>query len=381
MTVILSFLLALNLGTLWPQFDPSPDTDTTNTGMTAPEYRLALPGYVFEFPRDHGAHPEFQLEWWYYTGMLGGGGQTFGYELTFFRMGTDRVAANPSAWNVDELHVAHFALSELTEGRFRYFERVHRSGPGIAYARSGGLDVKNESWTARLLDGPEGSESMALRAFADGILLELDLVGSKPPVVHGTDGVSQKADGAGRASHYYSMTRLDTTGILSIDGVMTTVRGESWMDHEFGTNQLAPEQVGWDWFSLQFDNGEEVMLYRLRREDGTIDRNSSGTAVDLSGRGLHLGNDDFDVVALRDWTSPASGATYRLDWDIEIPGLDAFLRVRPVMDGQELVTTRSTGIAYWEGAVEIEGTWRGQSVHGHGYVELTGYREDYRPDV
>ncbi len=349
--------------------------------LIEPGYRLALPGYVFEFPRDHGAHPEFQLEWWYYTGTLDGGGKRFGYELTFFRTGMDVVASNPSAWNVDELHVAHFALSELTDGRFQFFERVHRSGPGIAYARPGGLDVKNESWTARFVDGGEGPPTMALRAFADGILLELELVPLKPPVIHGADGVSQKADGAGRASHYYSMTRLDTTGTLSIDGVLATVRGESWMDHEFGTNQLAPEQVGWDWFSLQLDNGEEVMLYQLRREGGTIDPNSSGTAVDRDGGALHLTRAEFDVTALRDWTSEASGATYRIDWDIEIPGLDALLRVRPSIDGQELVTTRSTGIAYWEGAVEVEGTWRGQPVRGHGYVELTGYRADYRPDV
>lgn len=380
MMILWSVLLAMPSALFWVQF-PEVAANPVAPGVYEPAYRLALPGYVFEFPRDHGAHSEFQIEWWYYTGVLEGDGKRFGYELTFFRLGMDHIASNPSAWNVDELHVAHFALSELTDGRFRYFERIHRSGPGIAYARPGSLDVRNESWTVRLLEGAEAPGTMALRAFADGILLELDLVPSKPPVIHGTDGVSQKADGAGRASHYYSMTRLETTGTLSIDGALATVRGESWMDHEFGTNQLSSEQVGWDWFSLQLDNGEEVMLYQLRREDGTIDPNSSGTAVDPGGGGLHLGRDEFSVTALREWTSEASGAVYRLDWEIEIPGLDATLSVRPIMDGQELVTTRSTGIAYWEGAVDVEGTWRGQRVRGHGYVELTGYREEYRPDV
>jgi predicted secreted hydrolase len=383
--VSLPLLLTLvwgGLGASTEQTDPRSAEAGVEVTLTEPDYRLALPGYEYIFPRDHGAHPEFKLEWWYYTGTLEGeSGKRFGFELTFFRTGMDRVSNNPSAWNVTELHVAHFALSELTDGRFRFFERVHRAGPDIAYARPGTLDVRNENWTASLSETDEGAEAMALRAYADGILLELELVPRKPPVIHGTGGVSQKADGEGRASHYYSMTRMEATGILSMEGVATRVRGESWMDHEFGTSQLAPDQVGWDWFSLQLDNGEELMLYRLRRADGTIDANSSGTAVDLGGEGTHLSRDQFDVVSLRDWTSGASGATYRLDWNIEVPALGAVLRVRPLMDDQELVTTRSTGIAYWEGAVEIEGTWRGQPVRGHGYVELTGYREDYRPDV
>ena len=342
-----------------------------------PEYRRALPGYVYQFPRDHGAHPEYKLEWWYYTGHLEAeDGRQFGYELTFFRIGMDRVAANPSAWNVRELHVAHFALSDLANGEFRFFERVNRRGPGIAKTAAGTLDVQNESWTARLEDGV-----MKLRAYAGGILLELELASQKPPIVHGEDGVSPKADGMGQASHYYSMTRLQTDGLLSIDGRSVGVSGESWMDHEFGTNQLAPEQVGWDWFSLQLDNGEEVMLYQMRHRDGTIDRNSSGTLVATDGDTEHLNVDEFSVRSLRDWVSPKSETVYRLEWELEVPGIDGALRVIPLMDDQELFTVRSTGIAYWEGAVRVEGTWKGEPVTGKGYVELTGYSEAYRPSV
>ena len=345
--------------------------------VVEPAYRLALPGYEYQFPSDHGAHPDYKLEWWYYTGHLDAeDGRRFGYELTFFRIGMDRVAANPSAWNVRDLHMAHFALSDLTNGEFRFYERVNREGPGIAKARVGTLDVQNESWTARLEDGV-----MKLRAYADGVLLELELSSEKPPVVHGEEGVSQKADGVGQASHYYSMTRLETQGLLSIDGRAVGVSGQSWMDHEFGTNQLAPEQVGWDWFSLQLDNGEELMLYQMRRRDGTIDRNSSGTVVAANGETAHLSVDQFTVRSGRDWTSPRSDAVYRLEWELEVPGIDASLRVIPLMDDQELFTVRSTGIAYWEGAVRIEGEWNQEPVTGRGYVELTGYSERYRPGV
>jgi len=341
------------------------------------EYRVALPGYAYEFPRDHGAHPDYKLEWWYYTGHLDADdGRSFGYELTFFRIGMDRRSTNPSAWAVNDLHVAHFALSRLREGDFQYWERVNRAGPGIAHAAEGTLDVENAAWTATLEDGV-----MRLRAYADGILLELDLTSEKPPVIHGAGGVSQKADGVGQASHYYSLTRMRTEGLLSFNGAAVRVSGESWMDHEFGTNQLAANQVGWDWFSLQLDNGEELMLYRMRRADGSIDPNSSGTHVGVDGKAVTVQPGGLRVRSFREWASPRSGAVYPLDWEIELPDADATLRIVPLMDDQELYTVRSTGIAYWEGAVRIEGVWRGRRVTGRGYVELTGYGEGYRPSV
>jgi predicted secreted hydrolase len=346
-----------------------------------PNYRRALPGYEYEFPRDHGAHPDYKLEWWYYTGHLfTDAGRSFGYELTFFRFGMDQVADNPSAWNVRDLHVAHFALSEPEANddsqRFRFYERVNRGGPGIAHVSEETLDVGNESWTARL-DG----DVMKLRAYADGILLELELRSDKPPAIHGIDGVSQKADGVGQASHYYSMTRMETSGLVSIDGDAQIVTGESWMDHEFGTSQLAPEQVGWDWFSLQLDNGQELMLYQIRRSDGGIDHNSSGTVVAEDGPTRHLTSEQFSVDSFRSWESPETGAVYALDWAVEIPGENTRLRVTPRMDGQEMATIRSTGFPYWEGSVQVEGTWRGEPVLGQGYVELTGYGDGHRPEI
>ena len=354
----------------------SAQRDGTGRLFTA-EYRLALPGYDYEFPRDHGSHPDYKLEWWYYTGHLDAeDGRRFGYELTFFRLGMDKRSDNPSRWNIRDLHVAHFALSDLSDGTFRFYERLNREGPGIARASTGTLDVRNASWSATLED-----DVMRLRAYADGVLLELSLTSDKEPIVHGLNGVSQKADGVGQASHYYSMTRMATTGMLSIDGAPVDVSGESWMDHEFGTNQLAPEQIGWDWFSVQLDNDEEPMLYQLRHRDGSIDGNSSGTVIAADSATRHLSAPDFTIAALRDWASPKSEALYRIDWQIDIPSDDTSLRVIPLMDDQELVTTRSTGIAYWEGAVRVEGTWKGQPITGRGYVELTGYSDKYRPSI
>jgi predicted secreted hydrolase len=340
-------------------------------------HRLALPGYEYAFPRDHGAHPEFRLEWWYFTGHLdAGGGGSFGYELTFFRVGMDRRSDNPSAWRVDDLYMAHFAITDPARASFRFHERLNRRGPGIAHALEGTLDVRNGSWTARL-----DQETIALRAAGGGLLLELDLRPARPPVVHGTDGISRKGDGVGRASHYYSLTRLETRGLLGIDGEAFPVTGESWMDHEFGTNQLADDQTGWDWFSLQLDNGADLMIYVLRRADLSRDPNSSGTAVAPDGTVTHLIAEEFAVESMRRWPSPKSDAVYPLDWTIRLRQPEAELGLVPLMDDQELVTTRSTGIAYWEGAVHVEGAWEGQPVRGRGYVELTGYSEESRPDI
>lgn len=340
-------------------------------------YRLALPGYTYVFPRDHGAHPEFKLEWWYYTGNLRStDGHEFGYELTFFRTGMDQSFENTSAWQIRDLYMAHLAITDITENRFYYFEKLSRAGPGIAGAGAGTLDVWNQNWSARM-----DANAMKLVANAGEGALDLKLDPQKKPAIHGANGVSQKAEGAGRASHYYSMTRLSTKGALRIGARTFQVSGESWMDHEFGTNQLTEKQAGWDWFSIQLDNGTDLMLYQLRNRDGSLDPYSSGTVVAPDSRTIRLRLADFAASPGRKWTSSKTGTSYPIEWTIVLPGRATELRVTPVVDDQELVTTRSTGIAYWEGAVRITGTWEGKPVTGKGYVELTGYLEQYRPRI
>ena len=346
-------------------------------GQQTVNYRLALPGYVYSFPRDHGSHPDFKLEWWYYTGHVhSNDGRDFGYELTFFRTGMDRLYENPSSWRVRDLYMAHFAVTDITGKKFYYFEKLNRAGPGIAGAATGSLHVWNENWSAE-----SQGQAMKLTANAGAVAIELTLESKKAPAVHGIGGISQKAEGIGHSSHYYSTTRLASTGEIRVGTQTFQVQGESWMDHEFGTNELTENQAGWDWFSIQLDDASEVMIYRLRNRDGSLDGHSSGTIVGVNSQTEHLAIEQFIATPLRYWRSGKTGTSYPIEWTIQLPKQACAFRMIPLLDDQELVTTRSTGIAYWEGAVRVTGTCSGKTVTGRGYVELTGYLERYRPKV
>jgi predicted secreted hydrolase len=333
-------------------------------------WKQAGRGYDVELPRDHASHPEYRIEWWYYTGNLDArDGRRFGYQLTFFRIGVDYAPENPSRWAVRDLFMTHLAVTDVAGGRYAYAERLNRAGVGWAGADADRYRVWNEDWEARL---DERGDHL-LRASEGGLGVDLRLGPGKPPVAHGERGLSQKGAQAGNASHYYSLTRMPTRGTLVVDGETVEVEGLSWMDHEFGTSFLEPEQVGWDWFSIQLDDGTELMLFQLRRADGSRDEHSSGTFVDEAGRGLPVRAGDFGLEAGQPWRSPASGASYPVSWRITIPGRELDLRIRAAVEGQELRTERSTGVTYWEGAVDVEGTRGGAPVRGRGYLEMTGY--------
>jgi predicted secreted hydrolase len=206
-----------------------------------------------------------------------------------------------------------------------------------------------------------------------GSQLRLSVKSQKPPVLHGQNGLSQKGEGEGRASYYYSLTRMQTEGDLTINGKKEKVRGLSWMDHEFGSNQLAENQVGWDWFSIQLDNQTELMLYLIRHKDGSPDPYSSGTLVKADGTTKHLALKDFRIEALDRWKSPKSRATYPMKWKVTIPAEKIELEINPAFVDQELVTNRSTRVTYWEGAAQVRGNFHGKPIEGRGYVEMTGY--------
>lgn len=337
----------------------------------AASFRQAVPGWEFSFPRDHGSHDEFQTEWWYFTGhLIGPGERRFGYELTFFRVGVNPARGEmASEWELENLALAHFAVTDVTRKEFRFYEKVNRGSPFTAGAARGRLDVFNESWSARA--APDGS--WRIRAADGKDRLDLVLRSRKPPAIHGNEGVSVKGKEAGAASHYYSMTRLEAEGKLVVDGESFDVTGESWMDHEFSTSILDETQSGWDWFSLQLENGTELMLYQIRTNAGGVDPASSGSFIDAEGKVLHLRNSDFTIRPVGSWKSPKSEGVYPMGWQIEVPALGLSLRVREEMKAQELVTSASTGITYWEGAVQVSGTSRGA-----GYVELTGYAAPFR---
>jgi predicted secreted hydrolase len=330
------------------------------------DFRLAVPGYQFQFPRDHFDHPEFRTEWWYYTGNLHArDGHRYGFELVFFRQGQRRgPAANPSTWRIDDLYLAHLALTDIDGRHFRYYKRLNRAGPGIAGIDFDQRRIWNGNWETRW-----DHDSQTLSAVADGIRLSLRLAPRKPAIIQGENGVSQKAEGAGKASYYVSFPLLDTEG--TVNG--TPVTGTAWMDHEWFSNQLEPSVQGWDWFSIQLAGNAQFMLFQLRRTDGSIDPYSSGTYIAADGRSTHLKRADFELQPLEFWVSPKTHARYPTRWRVSIPSLHVALECAAAIPDQELISDDAAGPTYWEGAVVYSG-----SASGVGYLEMTGYTKPMR---
>jgi predicted secreted hydrolase len=346
-----------------------------NSSQSPSPYQLALPGYHYSFPHDHFSHPDYQTEWWYYTGNLkSSDGHRFGFELTFFRQVINRDPASKSAWDVQDLYLAHLALSDIDSGGFYHTERTNRSGPGIAGVSETLHRIWNGNWQILFHD----PDDQRLQAITNQFELRFHLFSEKPPVIHGEKGVSQKSEGPGRASHYVSLTRLTTTGEILLNGKSFQVTGLSWMDHEFFTHQLDANQIGWDWLSLQLDDNTELMLFRIRRKDGSSDPFSAGTLVDAEGQSTHLRSTDFTLEPRSaepsdTWTSPTSHATYPIRWRIAVPKLGIALDAKTPLSSQELTGTSSLTPTYWEGAISISSARSTQPLTGSGYLEMTGY--------
>ncbi len=339
-------------------------------------YRVAIPGYRYEFPRDFFAHPDFQTEWWYTTGNVKTPeGRAFGFELTFFRQAVSRDESARGAWDVGDLYLAHLALSDLDGGHFYHSERINRAGPGIAGVSANEDKVWNGNWSA--LWNKDGTQRLV--ALSDEFQFSFTLKSEKPPVIHGEDGVSQKAEGPGHASHYFSQTRFATNGTILLRGKQFAVSGLSWMDHEFFTHQLSTEQSGWNWFSIQLEDKTELMLFILRRKDGTTDPFSAGTYVDAAGKSTHLRAADFSLQPQGAvWKSRATDATYPIQWNISVPKLNLFLGAKTKLAQQEITGGTKYVPSYWEGAMEFSGTRAGAAIHGTGYLEMTGYDHPVR---
>ncbi len=334
------------------------------------QYKTALPGFDYQFPRDNFNHPDYRTEWWYYTGNLkAADGHRFGFELTFFRLAISRDAKTASAWGVQDLYVAHLALSDIDGQHYYHTQRVNRAGPGLAGASMERSRVWNGNWEAVI-----HSDKQHLRAITGQFSLQLDLLTHKPPVIHGKYGVSQKGPGSGHASHYISYTRLLTNGTIELNGKSYPVSGTSWMDHEYFTHDLEPDQAGWDWVSLQLDDNTELMLYRFRHKNGTLDPFSSGTYIDASGKSQFLDASDFTMTPHGEtYTSPVTKATYPIQWHITVPSLKLDVELRTPLADQELVSDTNSSLTYWEGAITISGTRDGSRCTGVGYLEMTGY--------
>jgi predicted secreted hydrolase len=343
------------------------------------EFRQALPGYRYQFPRDHFSHDEFRIEWWYYTGNLESAeGKRFGYQVTFFRVGLEgtKKIVNPSKWKLDQIYFAHMTVTDIAGKKFHFFERINRRGLINAGAESDRFLVWNEDWVLTDRGGAH-----RLKAIEAGTGVDLKLMPVKPMVFHGEEGISRKGEQEGNASHYFSYPRMQTTGKIFIEGKAYKVTGTSWMDREFSSDPLNPKLVGWDWFSLKLDNNTEIMLYQLRRKGGGVDPFSSGTLVSADGVSRHLVNDAFSVEVTREWTSKKTKATYPAGWVLTLKDSSTRLEVQPDLADQELTHLRSISGSYWEGSVSIEGTFQGQPVKGKGYVELVGYQKALKQEL
>jgi predicted secreted hydrolase len=336
----------------------------------AAQYRTAVPGYRFEFPRDYFDHPGFQTEWWYYTGNLkSANGHRFGFELTFFRQAVSRDPARGTTWDVKDIYLTHLALSDLDGQKFYHSERMNRAGPGIAGVSRPTGRIWNGNWQIQW-EGPD----QKLQAIEKLFELHLTLHSEKAPVIHGENGVSQKSEGAGNASYYISLTRLAANGQLELNGERFEVAGLGWMDHEFFTHQLESDQAGWDWLSLQLEDNTELMLFRIRRKDRSLDPFSSGTYVDAKGKSTHLHAADFTLQPLaQNWTSPATHASYPIAWKIVIPKLEIELEAQAALADQELAGKTKIAPSYWEGAITLGGRRGKLPLGGVGYLEMTGY--------
>lgn len=336
-------------------------------------FSRAVDPRTFSFPDDHGPHPDFGIEWWYYTGNLDAeDGRHFGFELTFFRVATTPEEEQPSgsAWRSSQFYVAHFGLTDVKSGKFHSFERFSRDAIGLAGARAQPFRVWLEDWAVEST-GPDTSP-MRLRASDEGVSIDLTLDAKKPLVLQGDAGLSRKGADIGNASYYYSMTRMPTEGTVRIGDASFQVTGTSWMDREWSTSAVTDNQVGWDWFALQLSDGREIMFYQLRQRDGSVDPFSSGTLIMPDGSARHLKRDDVRIEVLDEWQSPRGGSPYPSRWRVSIPSESLELDVRPYIANQEM----NVSVRYWEGAVHFEGTSQGEPITGSGYVEMTGYADD-----
>ena len=390
-----------------PADDPRVQATLSPVGILAGEdtagYARAVEPREFDFPGDHGPHPEYRTEWWYVTGHLEGeDGREFGFQLTFFRAAlAPGLPDRESAWNTNQLWMGHLGLTDVETGRHWGAERLARGAGGLAGARmpdhggssgtaSGAIPVDPsrakapppatgrspllhlwvEDW--EMVSGEDDLFPLRLRAREGDRALDLTLREGKPAVFQGEDGLSRKGPEPGNASYYYTFPRMPAEGTLEIQGRTFPVQGEAWMDREWSTSALDEEQAGWDWFSVQLSDGRELMFFELRRRDGTADTLNHGSLVAPDGTWEVLGHGDVEVAVLDWWESPLDGARYPSGWRLRIPDRGVDLRLEPVVRDQEM----NLSFRYWEGAVRVEGEGVAGPVTGRGFVELTGYGEE-----
>lgn len=372
---ILALLLLIGLTLLFgiSLYEPSSGIAlSAHTRLEAPPrdssgFARAIEPWDWSFPRDHGPHPDFQTEWWYYTGNAATTeGRPFGFQFTIFRRALKPLAqASASEFRAKDIYMAHFTVSDIANGAFYHDARYARGGAGLAGATVEPFyRVWLEDWAVNAQD--DNANKTRVTAASADFAIDLQLYQMKRPALQGDQGLSPKSAEIGNASYYYSLTRLLTEGGITIGGQTFEVSGFSWMDHEFSTSALGDGAQGWDWFGLIFDDNTELMVGQIRQVDGSLEPSFGGLYIHADGNARPLDSTDFSIAVTDTWRSPHSGAHYPAGWEIAIFGDDGFrIDVTPSLADQEL---HGAGIVYWEGAVEIDG-----DKSGFGYAELTGY--------
>ena len=367
-----------------PPASPAVAAGDTAASNSAGGFALATQPRPLVFPRDHAAHPDYRQEWWYVTGNLDAtSGERFGFELTFFRFALQPPAAaaaasntsaapppKTSAWRAREIYMAHFAVTDVAEKRFRFAQKLSRAAIGLAGTQFPPLHVWIDDWSLTAAAEATAAE-WSLHATQPGYAIDLVLTPQSAPVPNGEAGLSRKSDAPADATYYYSVPRLGVRGRLLRRGETLEVQGLAWVDREWGSGGLGAAQAGWDWFALQLDDGTSLMFYALRDRDGRRDVHSAGTWVAASGEARGLANADVAIAVTSEWRN-ASGERYPAGWRIRVPSLALDVSVRPVLPNQELKTTPP----YWEGAVDVSGERAGRPLGGRGYVELVGYAQE-----
>lgn len=341
-------------------------------------YSKALEPREFKFPRDHLAHDDFKTEWWYFTGNLDSeNGDHYGYQLTIFRNAispeTTKTNKN-SKWNSKQIYMGHLAITDVKNKKFYSFERFDRNALGLAGTKEKAPEtIFLNDWN---ISFEESSSKPIINIYAreldesgEEVSLKLKLKATKPIVLQGDKGLSQKSSGLGNASYYYSSTQMESSGFIKTQSKLKKVTGLSWMDREWSTSSLAEDQAGWDWFSLQLDDNHELMYYQLRNKDDSIDSHSKGSWILANSQNKTFSSDEIELKVLEYWTSTDSKIKYPSSWELNIPKFNLKFKVKPYINNQEHNFT----FKYWEGAVKVSGTRNGKSVSGQGYVELTGY--------
>ena len=401
---IITIPILVGLVLSWSLFsEPEPEIEATISAAQALSggdtegYTQALGPREFVFPDDHGVHPGFKTEWWYYTGNLfTEEGRQFGYQFTIFRnqlspsgedfarinqkesaqMNLELNSANDSEWSTNQLYLAHFAISDVSKRDHVFNERYSRGTAGLAGASVDPYRIWLEDWEiTRVTDLKATDERFPVRIKAemsDGTALEVVLNPQKPLVLQGEEGYDKKGGEDGNASYYISFTRMQTEGLLKKDGESLVVSGLSWMDHEWSTSALDSGQTGWDWFSIQLSNGYELMYYQIRNADPELAPQTTGSLIAPNGQKRDLGQGEVQLEVLEYWTSPHTGARYPLQWTLGIPSEELKVDVATVFDDQEMTVS----VQYYEGALHVSGTFRDEAIDGNGYIEMTGYEQE-----